>query len=208
MKTHSATPARKFLFSCLVLAFIMFLFVKPTTALANDETETTDIRFNVKSKSLTVDSEFTLKVYHAPEESTVVFESDDSEIASVSSKGVIKAKKLGETTIRAAVKDGSKTLADLECSVTVGPSAISAVFSRDAVVLTVGSRTTLKVVLKPKNTVEEAVFSSSDSDVATISSTGRVTARSAGTAVMFAKIANGKFDHCFVTVIEPKEEQE
>ncbi len=60
----------------------------------------------------------------------------------------------------------------------------------------------ITAILKPNNTVEEAKFWSNDSNIASVSIGGRISAKSAGVTYIFASIGNGKYDYCKVTVVE------
>lgn len=64
-----------------------------------------------------------------------------------------------------------------------------------------GSFYTLKSYLDPKNAYPQVKWSSSSSSVAAVSSSGKVTGKKVGTAVITAKSANGKKAVCRVTVI-------
>lgn len=161
-----------------------------------------DIKLNVKSKALVKDTTFTLKVYNLADNHKVSYKTNSSQVASIDDKGVITAVDFGTTLITVTVKDGFKTVATLECEVTVGPPALSIKLTKSEITLSVGRRTTLSAILKPNNTVEEARYSSNDSNIASVSIGGRVTAKSVGVTYIFASIDNGKYDICKVTVVE------
>lgn len=167
-----------------------------------------DIKLNVQSKSLVKDTTFTLKVYNLKENHKVSYKSSSSSIATVDEKGVITAVDFGNTTITVTVKDGFKTVATLDCEITVGPAALSIVLTKTEITLKVGRKTTLTAILKSNNTVEEAKFSSNDPEIASVSIGGRITAKSVGVTYIFAYIDNGKYDVCKVTVTEADVETE
>lgn len=164
--------------------------------------EQSDIKLNVKSLSLVKDSTFALKLYNISDNYKVTYKTGESSIASVDENGVISAVDFGTTNVTATVKDGLKTIASLDCEVTVGPAALSIKLTKSEVTLTVGSKTTLSAILKPNNTVEVAKFYSKDSEIAAVSVGGTVTAKTVGTTYIFASIGNGKYDVCKVTVVE------
>ena len=60
----------------------------------------------------------------------------------------------------------------------------------------------MKTILQPLNTVENVKFSSLNNLIASVSSAGRVTARSIGTTYLVAAIDNGKYDVCRVIVVD------
>jgi len=190
--------------------YLFFTVILPIPVTGNNiiakassvENEQNTIKLNVSSKSLVKDSTYTLKIYNISDSHKVSYKSDSTSIATVDDKGSITAVDFGTAIITVTVKDGFKTIATLQCEITVGPPAISIVLTKTDVVLTVGDRMTLIPILKPNNTVEEAKFSSNDPSVARVSIGGRITARKAGVTYVFASIGNGKYDMCKVTVVE------
>jgi uncharacterized protein YjdB len=204
---------KKYCLKKYLLAFGLFLFltiffpipVAGNVMIVHASTvtgEQSEIKLNVKSKSLVKDTTYALKIYNILDSHKVTYKSGDNAIASVDENGVIKAVDFGTTIITVTVKDGIKSLATLECEVTVGPPAISIKLTKSEITLTVGSKTSLTAILKPNNTVEEARFSSNDQSIATVSIGGRITAKSVGVTYIFASIGNGKYDVCKVTVVE------
>ena len=201
---------------CGLSLLILFLFsaVAPTTVhagmvLTEEEESVPDPKLNVQAKSMVKDSTFTLRVYNLTENQKVSYKSDDTEIASVSKKGVITAKGIGSATITVTVKDssaGSSTI--LTCDVTVGPPAISIKLTLTELTLELDKKTSLKARLKPNTTAEIAAYDSLDPETATVSATGKVTAKAVGTTTIYAEIANGKFDKCVITVVEAADEKE
>lgn len=199
---------KKCLFTLGLLLFFTVCFPIPYTNnvlianAASVEDTQSDIKLNVKSKSLVKDTTFTLKIYNLNDSHKVTYKTASSQIATVDDKGVITAVDFGTTLITVTVKDGFKTIATLECEVTVGPPALSIKLTKSEITLSVGRKTTLSAILKPNNTVEEAKYSSNDSNIASVSIGGRVTAKSVGVTYIFAYIDNGKYDVCKVTVVE------
>jgi uncharacterized protein YjdB len=182
-----------------------------TTAKANQVTNNSDedssnAKLNVKNKALVTNSTYTLKVYNLEAKQTVTFKSNDTDIATVDKDGVITANdKNGTVIITATVKEKSKTIKTLECEITVGPPAASIVLAKSDITLAVGKRYPFLenlLVIKPNTTVEIPKFSSSDSDVAVVSSTGKITAKQVGTTIIKATLDNGSSVSCTVTVIE------
>lgn len=199
----------------IVLGFVFFFalfsargpvdtaFSKEIADTAEPQTETqAEIKLNVKTKALVKDTKYTLKVYNLSENQKASFKSSDSSIASVDDEGVVCGIANGTAVITVTVKDGLKTVTTLTCDVTVGPPAISVKWTKPEVVLTVGGRTTLKTILLPYNTAEAVKFYSSDTEIATVTSTGKITAKSEGSTYVFAMIENGKYDFCKVIVVD------
>ncbi len=202
---------RTFLKKCCIALglFLFFAIILPFPNMGNTkaaasvvETEQTEIKLNVKSKSIIKDATFALKVYNVANNQKIFFKSSSTSIATVDESGTITAVDFGTATISVTVKEGLKTISTQECQITVGPPAISVKLTKSELTLEVGDRTTLMAILKPNNTVEEARFVSNDHTIASVSIGGQVTAKSAGVTYIFASISNGKYDVCKVTVVE------
>lgn len=199
---------------CLLVfgMFLLLAVISPSvlgnTAVASASTvtdEQSNIKLNVKSKSLVKDTTFNLKLYNITENQKVSYKSGDSSIASVDDTGLITAVDYGTAIITVTVKDSLKPAVTLECEITVGPPALSIKLTKTEITLVIGDKTSLTAILKPNNTVEEARFCSNDSNIATVSIGGRISAKSAGVTYIFASIGNGKYDYCKVTVVEKLE---
>lgn len=117
--------------------------------------------------------------------------SSNKKVAIVSSGGKVKAKKKGKAVITAKV--GSKKL---RCIVTVKRKVYLPSMNKTEVSLIVDNTYQLSVKNKGKATVK---WSSSNRNVATVSSTGKVKAIGQGKAIITAKV-NNKSLKCTVTV--------
>lgn len=149
-----------------------------------------------------VDSTYELRLYNLLDDYKVSYRSDAPSIASVNKSGEVTGNKVGTATITVTVREGFKTIANLSCEVTVGPPAVSIRLTKLEITLTLDKRTSLKGILKPDNTVENIKFESKDKEIATVSSTGTITAKSIGEVIIRAFIDNGKEDFCKVIVTE------
>ncbi|MCH5273437.1 MAG: Ig-like domain-containing protein [Lachnospiraceae bacterium] len=189
----------KGIITLVLLLFIGFipLSVKPVRAYAG----TTEPKLNVKSKDIVKGKSYALKVYNLTETQTVTYTSEYPKIASVDSKGVVKALSVGTTTVTAIIEDsGSDEPVKLQCKITVGPPALFVVLSRQEADMVVGQRALMYWLVAPMNTVELPKFSSSAPEIASVSAGGIVTAKSEGTAYIFAQIDNGHYSACCITV--------
>ena len=182
----------------LVLVLTLGVFASPLSAKA----AAPELKLNVKTKTLVTEKTYSLKVYNLADNQTVTFKSDHPEFASVDNTGLVSANAVGTAIITATVKDDSKTVAQLECVITVGPPAISVKLTQPTIILMNGRKALLKTILQPLNTVENVKFSSLDSLIASVSSAGRITARSIGTTYLVAAIDNGKYDTCQVIIVD------
>lgn len=126
---------------------------------------------------------------------TVTWTSLGPEIATVDETGKVTAVKNGSATITA--KAGEKSA---ECKVTVCIPVTSIELDNTELGLKVGKTTTLIATVKPDNATDKTiVWSSSDSEIATVDETGMVTAIKDGTAIITVK-AGEKTASCEVIV--------
>ena len=129
---------------------------------------------------------------------TYSWSSDNSQVASVNSSGEVTARKKGLARITVTTANG---LSDY-CDVTVYAPSPSSVSIKKSITLEVGQSETLTPTLSPSNAETSYTWSSSDSDIASVSSNGTVKGNAPGTANVTVKTANGKTASCQVTVNE------
>lgn len=129
----------------------------------------------------------------------LVFATSNKKVATVSSEGLITAKKKGTAKIAVGYDDTALAV----CTVTVlaAPKKIS--FSEKSKVVNAGDTQQLTATL-PKKTASAITYASSDETVATVSADGKVTGVAGGTAVITAKTFNGKSAKCSVAVLSGK----
>ncbi len=131
----------------------------------------------------------------------VSYSSSNPAVASVSSSGLVMAVSQGVATITVTSEDDSNKKAT--CVVTVGVPVSSITLALKACTLDTGASTTLLASVLPADATNPALlWSSSDTDVATVTSKGVISAWKAGTAVITVKAAdgNGASATCTVTV--------
>ena len=153
-------------------------------------------KLNKKSISLNVGKTYTLKATET--KGKITWTSSKKSVATVSSKGVIKARKKGTTIITA--KYGKKKLT---CKVTVKQPVKIITLNKKTVSVTVGKKITLKATALPQTANNKTVtWKSSNTSVATISSKGIVVGKKAGTVTITATAKDGskKKASCKVTV--------
>ena len=136
---------------------------------------------------------------------SVSWSSNNEAVATVSEDGTITAKSAG-TAVITAISTNGKTAG---CTVTVSKKEIPIVdvaLNRTSATITEGDILNLTATVLPENTTESKNigWSSSNNDIATVDSTGKVTAKQAGTVVITATSSNGKTASCTITV-EKKE---
>ena len=137
----------------------------------------------------------------------VTFSSNNTSVATVNSSGLVTAKSKGtaKITVNSTISQYSET-----CTITVKSNEIkvtSVSLDKTSLSLEVGKTYTLYENVLPTNATDKSVtWSTSNSSVATVSSTGLVTAKSEGTATITCKANDdsGKQATCKVTVTKPE----
>ena len=136
---------------------------------------------------------------------SVTWTSDKTNIATVSTSGVVSAKAKGTATITVTTKDGNKTAT---CQVTVKPSttpivAVTGVsLDKASATLEVGDQLQLNATVKPADATNKTLSWASDkTNVASVDQNGKITAVAEGTAKITVTTADGDFKaECNVTV--------
>jgi uncharacterized protein YjdB len=134
--------------------------------------------------------EATIKPDNATERS-LVWESSDTSIATVNSNGIVEGIKPGTVTITVKTPDG-KVIATT--TVTIKPIEVEEIILEpNDVTIKVGDTEQITATIKPNNaTDKELIWESSDPTVATVDSTGKITAKKIGNATITAKTKDGK----------------
>ncbi len=132
----------------------------------------------------------------APEgaDKTVTYQSSDNAVADVSSTGIVTAKKAGTAVITATA--GSLSA---ECTVTVAEVALNAA---SAPMQKKQKTTAIKVKSKYPADDTVASWKSSKPSVATVSKSGKITAKKTGTAVITVTMKSGAKASCKIKVIK------
>ena len=125
----------------------------------------------------------------------VTYSSSNKKVATVSSKGVIKAKKAG--TAKITVKSGSKKVVVTVKVTGVKTTNLSGVPAAKSV--SKGKSFKIKAIATPKNTDEKITFKSSNKKVVTVTSKGVVKGLKKGTATITVQSGSKKMT-CKVTV--------
>lgn len=177
---------------------------KPVTASPSSVTVERDslpgVKLNVKSVNLVKGKTYPLKVYNMLNDCTISYKSSDNEVASISDQGVITGNTIGTALVTVTIMKGSKIVTSLTCDINVGVPAIYVRFTTSEVILTKGQTTTLKYLIAPYNTVENPRFTTLNSKIATISTGGRITAKTPGITFCYALVDKG-ISRCKVIVI-------
>lgn len=136
----------------------------------------------------------------------VKWSSSKKKVATVTSGGKVKGKKIGTAYIKATAKDGSGAYA--RCKVRVVRKVTKVKLNKYTGRLLVGDTMKLKATVKPKKaTIKSVKWTTNKKSVATVSGSGRVLGVSPGIVKIKAKAkdGSGKSATCIIRVIEPIE---
>ncbi len=126
-----------------------------------------------------------------------LYYSNNTAIAPVQKAGgLVTAKTAGTTTIRCKLNNGKEAT----CKVTVKSAPSRVTVSDKSATLKVGQSKTLKATLNNNAYSYRSTWTSSNTYVATVNSTGKISAKSQGTATITYKTYNGKTASCKLTV--------
>ena len=171
------------------------------------EVKVTRITLNKTNASIEKGKTLQLKATVTPTNATtkaVTWKSSNTKIATVSSTGKVTAKATGTVTITCTAKDGSGKKAT--CKITVIKPTVKVTkitINKTKATLVKGENISLKATVTPTNATNKAVtWKSSNTRIATVSSTGKVTAKAVGTVTITctAKDGSGKKATCKITV--------
>jgi Bacterial surface proteins containing Ig-like domains len=163
----------------------------------------TGISLNMNNLTLDIGDAQTLVVTVLPgnaTDKTVTWTAANSSIATVSTSGRVVGVAAGTTTITARTVNGLTAT----CSVTVNPEVFPPTgisLNVASMSLDIGDAQTLAATVRPSDATDKTVtWSTSNSSIATVSTSGRVVGVAAGTATITARTVNGFTATCTVTV--------
>lgn len=165
--------------------------------------KSTGVKLNKTVLKLKKGKKATLKAVIYPQNANtkaVKWTTGNKKVATVNSKGKVKAKKKGYCTITATAKDGSKKSA--KCTLVVGKKVKKVTLNKTSATLYVGETLKLKATVT-KDAVYKAVsWTTSNKKVATVSSNGYVKAVAKGKCTVKATAKDGskKSAKCSITV--------
>jgi len=161
-----------------------------------------------ETMTLQIGNSYQLELMIINSESTVTWESTDSDIVSVDQLGVITAKKGGTAVI--TVKLLSDPTVKDTCIVTVPGGGVdpntptSIVLSKTSVNLQVGGTSTVTATVLPSTASQVVTWTSGDNSIATVNG-GVITAVAKGSIVITVTTSNNVTAYCTVTVTDPSE---
>ena len=175
---------------------ILLMLVCLIITLALPVTANAAVKINKTSVSVLRGKTYNLKITGTKKK--IKWTSSNKKIATVSASGKIKGIKKGRCNIYAKVGKKKYT-----CKVTVKQPVTSIKLSKKSISLNKGKKYTLKARIAPKSAANKAVvWKSSNTKIASVSSKGVVTAKSAGTTTITATAKDGsrKKASCKVTI--------
>ena len=157
--------------------------VVPVESVSLDKTEYT---FN------TIGNTLTLKATVLPADATdksVEWSSDKEDVAAVDANGLVTAQGNGTANITVTTKDQGKSAT---CVITVAQWVTSISLDKTSLSLEIGDEVTLSVTILPDNANDKSyTWSSSDSAIASVDNSGKVTAKAKGKATIKATANDG-----------------
>lgn len=160
----------------------------------------TSVKVNVKKLALGVGESFTLKAFAQPANASdkkLKYTASNKRVT-VSAKGKITAKQAGSSKVTIKSSNGKKAV--VQISVKKKPAKITLNAKKKSI--RVGWKFQIRIKF-PKGTVSNKLtYSSSRKSVASVSPTGKITAKKKGTAVITVKTYNGKKARMKVTVVK------
>ncbi|MGN0473871.1 MAG: Ig-like domain-containing protein [Acutalibacteraceae bacterium] len=156
-----------------------------------------DIKLNVETITMLKDKQFAVTTYTYPSNSTkkITWSSSDENIAAVDQSGKITAVAKGKATITAVIEGGNSAQIKVTVIDSWKKNTESITINKSAYTLTIHRNKlnpTVSLSAKIKGNSTGRLWYSDDINVATVSSSGRVTAVSAGTANIYCRTAGGE----------------
>ena len=174
---------------------------------AVDPVYPTAITLTAGSSSVAIGGTTALEVGYTPNDTNVknvTFSSNHTNIATVSADGIVTGIAAGSARITATAEAANSGTVTAYVDITVTTIAVTGVtLNKNAASLTVGGTEQLTATIAPSNATNQNVTWTSDTtSVATVSSSGLVTAKAAGTATITVTSAadSTKKATCTVTV--------
>lgn len=212
VKGVKATSSCKVYFKCsyFIDGFYRTMDFYYTITVKSTSVSVTGVTLNQSSISLKEGSTYQLSASIYPANATnknVNWSSSNTSVASVNSYGLVSAKSSGTATVTCRAADGSGKYATCRISVEAATIYVSSItLNKSSLSLGVGETSLLSASVYPTSATNRSVsWTSDNTSVATVSSSGFVTAKSAGTAIITckAKDGSGKKATCTIVVKEP-----
>jgi len=170
-----------------------------------------EIRLNMASLTLLVGGTETLTATVLPADAankSVNWNSSNSLVAMVASNGAVTGLSLGSATITATTEVGGKkatcTVSVTEAPPETAPAPTGISLFPPSLTLNIGDTDNLVVTVTPANASKDVNWKSENPEVVVVDSNGKITAKSAGTAAVYAlTVVGGKQATSVITVNPP-----
>ncbi len=163
---------------------------------------TTGITLNTTNAELMPDETLQLKATISPSNATnkgVTWKSSNTNIAIVSSSGLVTAVASGTCNITATAKDGSNTTATCKIKVNKIP-VVTSITIPNTLSLDLGKSYTFSPVIAESGAETTLTWNSSNTKVATVNTSGKLTTVGVGSTTIMCTASNGVSAKCVVTV--------
>ena len=165
----------------------------------------TGIKLSYSNITLTTGKTKTLTPTISPSNATnkkVTYKTSDKNVVTVNSKGVLEAIGPGKATITVTTKDGFYSA---KCTVNVIEPVVGLTLDKASVTIALGKSKTLTATVKPKNATNKDVkWTSSNSRIARVTQSGKITALQEGTVTITCTTVDGNIKaKCTVKCIVP-----
>lgn len=170
---------------------------------ASPTVSVTGVTLNQSSMEIAKGKTAVLNATVAPSNATnqnLTWSSSNTGVATVAADGTVTAKANGSAVITVATADGNKTAA---CTVNVVTPAAKVITTASASIVK-GKTLSLSATMTPSDTTDKITWSSSNPKVATVSTSGKVSAKGIGSATITATATSGKKATCKITVVKNK----
>ncbi len=161
------------------------------------------VSLDIDSKEMYVGENYRMTYLVTPSDAStpeVIWTSTNTAVVAVDATGMLTAKGVGQAEIIIKTVDGSYM--DL-CTIVVKQKPTNVKLSVNNLTMNAGEYFYLDPVLTPANATKEGlVWECVDTSIATVSSTGRVSAKAAGQTIIMVKTENGATAYCKLTVLE------
>ncbi len=141
--------------------------------------------------------QLTPTVYPADAEYTLTWSINDKSVATVSQTGLLTGKSEGYADLKVSADNGVYTMLRVAVS---EPKASSVSVTPSSLSLVEGDTGHLSASVSPSSANQSVTWTSDNTSVAKVSTSGKVTAVSPGSCRITAKTSNGRTDYCSVTV--------
>ncbi len=158
----------------------------------------TEVKLPETSKTLKIGESYQINAEVLPSDATdkaLTYESSDDTVATVTESGKVEAKKAGTANITVKSSNGKTALLQVKVE-EEGENTVEVTevrLSETAKTLKIGESYQINAEVLPTNATNKALtYESSDDTVATVTESGKVEAKKAGTADITVKSSNGK----------------